>query len=189
MSLLSDIKENLFLRKFDRDAKRSNPGNPGNPDAAKVLHPDFATRIAILFPADTSEFRKDVDRWRDRTKNHQRKIEVLGFFQQDVGSASFDFKAVSIRDLNWYGIPQGDSVKEFLDHSVDILIRLGPASHPVLDYLSSLKTAGLKVGPIAESPYPNPYHLQFDASREERPRDQLKAIERIFSYTNAAAIT
>jgi hypothetical protein len=183
MSFLNDIKDRLFLRRFAKDAGRSKHTAAG----VKTLHPEVAHRIAILFPADTSAFRKDVDQWRDRTKRPKRKIEVLGFFLQDVGNASFDFNAVSVKDLNWYGIPQGDAVKVFLDQSVDILIRLGPASHPALDYLSALKPAGLKVGPIADSPYPNPYHLQFDATTQERPRDQLMAIERIFSFTNAPA--
>lgn len=183
MSFLNDIKDKLFLRRFNRDAGESKqPSSAGQPP-----HPERAHRIAIVFPSDTSEFRKDVDKWRDRTKSPKRKIEVLGFFQQDVGGASFDFNALSIKDLNWYGIPQGDSVKAFLDQSVDILIRLGPSSHPVLDYLAAIKPAGLKVGPIANGPYPNPYHLQFDASEQERPRDQLMAIERIFSFTNAPA--
>nr|WP_157471984.1 hypothetical protein [Neolewinella persica] len=143
-------------------------------------------QITILFIADSAEDRKAVDKWRDANRRHGSKIKVIGFFEHEVGSASFDFEIVSVKDLNWYGVPQGDVVKKIQSDATDLLIRLGPAQHPVLDFLATTKPAKLKVGPFVKDST-NPYHLQFDGSLSVRLKDQLAAIEQIFTFTNATS--
>ena len=183
MGLLDDIRARRFRRELAK--RRCGRGRP--PQAAGPLNLGTAGRIVLLFPADSAEHRKTIDKWRDAHKQPTNKIEALGYFSTDVGAASFDLLAVTPKQLSWYGAPQGPTVEDFLRTSCDLLLRLGPPEHPVLDYLADLKSATLKVGPRPRATTDdNPYHLQFDTHGEEAPRAAFAAIDRIFSFTNAS---
>ncbi|MFT5998244.1 MAG: hypothetical protein ACI81P_000697 [Neolewinella sp.] len=181
MSFLTNIKERLFRKRTKAETSRPPAVKPG-----EKINLTTAKKITIIFIADSAEDRKAVDKWRDTNRRSGCKIKVVGFFEQEVGSASFDFEIVSIKDLNWYGVPQGEVVKKIQRDATDLLLRLGPARHPVLDFLATTKPAKLKVGPFAKDST-NPYHLQFDGSLSVKLKDQLAAIEQIFTFTNATS--
>lgn len=179
MSIVSDLKKGQFRKRLLRDvaAPRQLTGKPP--------HPDHATHLTILFPADSAEDRKAVDRWRDANSRSGRKLRLLGYFEQEVGSASFDFSVVSVRDLNWFGLPQGEVVEQFRQEPTEILLRLGPPDHPVLNYLAAIRPAMLKVGPYSATDLLSYYQILFDAGATARPDQQFAAIQQIFSFTNA----
>lgn len=179
MGFFSDIKERFFNRRLKEDATTSRKQAGGS-----VVHPSTAQEITILFLADSAEDRKAVDKWRDANATTGRKIKVVGYFEHEVGSTSFDFSVVSVKDLNWYGIPQGEVVNHFRAETTELLLRIGPPEHPILDYLAAIKPAGLKVGPFTKAPQ-HPYQLRYDAQNSPKLKDQFLAIEQIFSFTNA----
>lgn len=179
MGFLSDIKDRFFNRRLKEDAKpfRSKSGG-------QAIHPSTAKEITVLFLADSAEDRKAVDKWRDANAKTGHKVKVVGYFEQEVGSTSFDFTVISIKDLNWYGIPGGEEVSRFQSENTELLLRLGPPEHKILNYLAATKSAGLKVGPFSENTQ-HPYQLQYDARNSPKLKDQFAAIAQIFSFTNA----
>ncbi len=179
MGFFSDIKDRFFNRRLKEDAipVRSRPGG-------QAIHPSTAKEITILFLADSAEDRKAVDKWRDANMETGRKIKVIGYFEQEVGSTSFDFTIVSVKDLNWYGIPGSEEVSRFQSENTELLLRLGPTKHKILDYLAATKSAALRVGPFSEDAQ-HPYQLQYDARNSPKIKDQFAAIAQIFSFTNA----
>ncbi len=179
MAWLKDIKERFFRRRLEEEKAKAPASGKEN-----RLHPDTVREITILFLADAADDRKAVDKWRDAHQKPGRKIKALGYFESEVGSASFDFAIVSVKDLNWYGVPKGETVDQFKAAATELLIRIGPEAHPVLDFLAAAKPASLKVGPFTEDPN-NPYHLQYDSQRATKPKDQFAAIAKIFTFTNA----
>lgn len=183
MSWLTNIKAHFFQKRLNAQRPRSAAAAKG-----KLPHPGTAKDITLLFVADSAEDRKAVDKWRDANQQLGRKIKVLGYFEQEVGAASFDFATITVKDLNWYGVPQGEVVSEFLKEPTDLLLRLGPAVHPVLDFLAATKPALLRVGPFSEDPT-NPYQLQYDDRYADKIKDQFTAIAQIFTFTNATAST
>lgn len=181
MSIFKNIKQRLFNKRMEEETSNHRAKGSGN-----QVNLNSARLITILFVADSAEDRKAVDKWRDANRRPGCKIKVVGFFEQEVGSASFDFDIISVKDLNWYGVPQGDIVKKVQSDDTDLLLRLGPAQHPVLDFLATTKPAKLKVGPFSKD-ITNPYHLQFDGSLSVKLKDQLAAIVKIFTFTNATS--
>ena len=183
MGALDDIKARLFRRRLHqlRAAQRSTPGQPSTP-----VHPETAEEITLLFIADDADERKLISNWRDQFQRPGRKVTALGYFSQPTGTTSFDFTALSPKDLNWFGAPGGPVVDRFLRESTDLVLALGPPDHPVLDYLAALKPARLRVGPLTSAP-DAPYHIQYDApgGLKASVRQRLATIEAIFAYTNA----
>lgn len=175
--MLSSIKERLFRRRAAAEAKTSPPPkNPVNLTTAKT--------IVVLFPADDAADRKAVDKWRDAFRKTGTKIKFTGYFSQTIGETNFGFSAVTPKNKNWYGALQGESVAAYRKLDCDVLLRLGPPEHPELDFLAATKSALLKVGPYRPDT-DSIYHLQFDPAGATSLQDQLAAIERIFSFTNA----
>ncbi|MEL7160825.1 MAG: hypothetical protein AAFN92_08705 [Bacteroidota bacterium] len=184
MAFLASIRRNIYLRKLAEE----RDGLPPVKRPREPLNLMNAKRITVLFPADDGDNRKAIDRWREGHKRAGRKIRVIGYFKEDGNAANFDFRSLSAKDLAWSGVPIGSLVEEFRTETCELLLRLGPSEHPVLDYLATINPAPLKVGPyVAETE--TPYQIQFDARHIEPLREQLAAIEHIFSYTNAKATT
>lgn len=175
--MLTQLKEYLYRRRLEAETRSGKslaaPVNLGN-----------AKSIVVLFAADEAANRKAIDRWRDVSRKAGTTIRLVGYFHQDIGESDFGFPAITVRHLNWYGAPQGASVNAYRAMDCDILIRLGVTEHRELDFLAATKAAQIKVGPY-QAGQTTPYHLQFDADRVTSVKDQLAAIERIFSFTNA----
>lgn len=175
--MLSSLKKRLFRRRAEAEAKTSPPPR-------KPINLTTAKNIVVLFPADDAADRKVVDKWRDGFRKTGTKIKFTGYFSQPIGETNFGFPAVTPKNKNWYGALQGESVAAFRSLECDILLRLGPPGHPELDYLAATKSALLKVGPYRPDT-DSIYHLQFDSAGPSSLNDQLAAIERIFTFTNA----
>lgn len=181
MAGLSSIKDRLFQRQL----RQRRAGTAAELRDGRAVHPAMARDLLILFPADSAEARRQLDRWRDANRRSDLRIRVLGYFDQEVGSTNFDFEVVTVKDLNWYGAPRGAAVDKFREGSVDLLYRLGPPEHRVLDFLAATRGARLKVGPYSPAPH-HPYHLQYDAALATRVPDQLAGIASLFKFTNAS---
>lgn len=175
--MLTALKQRLFLRRAAAEAQAGPP--PASP-----VNLAEAKNIVVLFPADDANDRKAVDKWRDGFRKSGVKVKFTGYFTQPIGETDFGFPAVTSKNLNWYGVPQGAPVEAFRALECDVLLRLGPTEHKELDFLAATKKARLRVGPY-QPDAETPYHLQFDSSGATGPAEQLAAIERIFSFTNA----
>lgn len=179
--MLTQLKERLFLR---RAAAEARPGKP----VARPVNLGNAKNIIVLFPADDAADRKAIDKWRDGFRKTGTKIKFAGYFSQDIGETNFGFPAITVKHQTWYGAPSGAPVEEYRKLDCEILLRLGPATHRELDFLATTKAAQIKVGPYQPGA-DTPYHLQFDAGQATSVKEQLAAIERIFSFTNASSTT
>ncbi|MEL6276769.1 MAG: hypothetical protein AAFQ37_06135 [Bacteroidota bacterium] len=182
MAIVANVKKVLFQRRLLREIQRRKPDYQ-----PRVVNPDTAKTIAILFPADSVDDRKTVEAYRQARKQSGLRTELLGYFTKHVGNSSFGFDHFSNKDLNWYGIPGGERVEKFLERPCDLLMCLGNAGHKQLDFLASLKDAGLRVGPYSEAP-DNPYDVLFSIEGIAKDLgEQLKQIDRIFKVTNATS--
>lgn len=179
MAFLSNIKAGIFSR-----AKREKAKSPYPNTAVAPVHLDRARQLTIIFLADSADDRRAVDRWRDEHQKNGCKINVVGYFEQEVGAANFDFSVVTVKDLKWSGVPAGAVVDQLQSATTELLIRLGPPEHAVLDFLAATTAASLKVGPYTGATS-SPYHLQFDTGPGTTLKTQLATIAHIFSYTNA----
>ena len=143
MAFLLGIKRKIYRRALAEElARASDPTRKVQP-----VNLNEAKRITLLFPADDADERKVIDKWRDGHKRAGRKIRVLGYFSEDTGATNFNFRSMSAKELSWAGVPEGSLVEELRKEACELLIRLGPVEHPVLDYLATVNKASLKVGP------------------------------------------
>ncbi|MEM9835817.1 MAG: hypothetical protein AAF828_04915 [Bacteroidota bacterium] len=183
MSLIANVKQYFFQRRLLKEIEQRQVNYQ-----SRAVNPATAKCVAVLFVADDPQHRKVVESYRQKRKKEGLRTELLGFFVTPINDAGVNFDHFTSKDLNWYGVPGGNYVDKFLARSCDLLITLGPAGHPQLDYLASIKDTNLRVGPYTES-FDNPYDVLYNTkNKTTEPHEQLNQIEKIFKVTNAAAI-
>lgn len=181
MSLIANVKNYFFRRRLLREIGQRQANYQPQP-----VNPATALRVAVLFNADDTEDRKTAESYRQARKKAGLKTELLGYLSKEVNAAGLNFDHFTLKDLNWYGIPQGGSVEKFLGRPCDLLIALGEETHPQRDYLAMIKETRLRVGPYTER-LGNPYDVQYTTKAGKGgPKEQLNQIDQIFKVTNAA---
>lgn len=117
---------------------RKTPGNtpPVNPSQF----------IGILWTAqpsiDLDKLERVIAPWRDMGTN----IEFFCYFPKLKQKDTLPTPGIKATEINWYGVPQWDSIQAFINKPLDILVVLDPKpSHPV-QYIQSLSAAKFKIG-------------------------------------------
>ena len=102
---------------------------------------------------------------------HQHKLE-------------FDYFAR--KDLNWFGIPKSDVVKNFINNDYDILVDLTDGEHIPLNYVIKNSRAKFKVGKYSAE-LEEAYDLCIDVRRSDTLEDYLKQVNYFLNKINKGA--
>lgn len=89
---------------------------------------------------------KDAFTW---LKNYFLREQIIfrGFCVfEEVASPHPDPNALTVKELNFWGLPRHEKVSEFVDMNFDILFNLALSQNLALDYITALSQAKFKVG-------------------------------------------
>lgn len=142
-----------------------------------------AKTITLLFPATGPADTKTLKTWAENRRKSKQQVQLVAY--HPTAPADHGHPTLHPSDKSWYGGFKGPTYDTFRSEKTDLLLRLGPPTHPELDQLAGVKPAALSVGPYGgESKV---YDLFYDAGKDATFADQLRAIESIFRYTNASS--
>lgn len=65
---------------------------------------------------------------------------------EEMASPHPDANALTVKELNWWGLPRHEKVSEFVDMNFDILLNIALSQNLALDYITALSQAKFKVG-------------------------------------------
>ena len=149
MKLLDRIKEWLGRRALLQEAM------PDRRPLAKNLAD--CTKIGIVYLASDEQAHTHVRNYVKKIKEEvgQHRIMVVGYHEaKDLPAflhPKLHFDAFTQKDLNWYRIPQGNLVKNFLAEEHDVLIDLTLEDRLPLQYLVAKSRARFKVGRLSDT--------------------------------------
>ncbi|MGE0019633.1 MAG: hypothetical protein AB7S72_08210 [Draconibacterium sp.] len=89
---------------------------------------------------------KDAFTW---LKNYFVRDQIIfrGFCVfEEMASPHPDPNALTVKELNWWGLPRHEKVSEFVDMNFDILFNLALSQNLALEYITALSQAKFKVG-------------------------------------------
>jgi hypothetical protein len=89
---------------------------------------------------------KDAFTW---LKNYFVRDQIIfrGFCVfEEMASPHPDANALTVKELNWWGLPRHEKVSEFVDMNFDILLNVALSQNLALDYITALSQAKFKVG-------------------------------------------
>lgn len=109
-----------------------------------------SSSIAVLFDATEVKNIKLVKDFVYSFASGKHKVHAMGYINEKYKSfdhfSTLYFDYFSIKNLNWFGKPNGYLVTNFLDYDYDILIDLSLKNYYALNYLLKASTAKFKIG-------------------------------------------
>lgn len=149
MKLLDRIKEWLGIRKLLRELPMER-----KPVAINLA---LARKVAIVYVVEDEAAHNHVRNYVKRLKEELglSGIMALGYSDQKVMPhylhAKLNFDAICQKDLNWYRIPQGNTVQNFMAEEFEIIIDLTLEDRLPIQYIIAKSRARFKVGRWSES--------------------------------------
>lgn len=149
MRLLDRIKEWLGIRRLLRDLPQDR-----KPIARNIA---LARKIAIVYVVEDEAAHNHVRNYVKRLKEELglSNIKALGYSDQKALPhylhAKLNFEAICQKDLNWYRIPQGNTVQNFMAEEYEIIIDLTLEDRLPIQYILAKSRARFKVGRWSDS--------------------------------------
>jgi hypothetical protein len=149
MKLLDRIKEWLGIRRLLRDLPQDR-----RPIARNI---GLARKVAIVYMVEDEAAHNHVRNYVKRLKEEHgiSNVMALGYSDQKVMPhylhAKLNFEAICQKDLNWYRIPQGNTVQNFVAEEYEIIIDLTLEDRLPIQYIVAKSRARFKVGRWSES--------------------------------------
>ena len=135
---------------------------------------ESAQTIGILFEATELNQREVVLRFSKKLKEKNKKVKLLGFFNNKLEVSNYSFKAFNKNEIDWLMRPKGEAVENFNKNTFDVLISIYDGENLPLEYIAALSQAHLRVGPYTDNTYC--YDLMFDTNKWD-PEDFINEVE------------
>lgn len=148
MKLFDRLKEWMGIRRLLRDLPQDR-----KPIARNL---GLARKVAIVYVVEDEAAHNHVRNYVKRVKEELgiSNIMALGYSDQKVMPhflhARLNFDAICQKDLNWYRIPGGNTVNNFIAEEHDVLIDLTMDDYLPLQYIVAKSRARFKVGRFTE---------------------------------------
>ena len=148
MRPLDRIKEWMGMRRLRRELLPQR-----KPVARNIAQ---ARKIGIVYRAEDETAHVHVRNYVKRIKEELGigQVMALGFTDEKelphYLHPRLNFEAVSRKDLNWYRIPQGNTVQNFMAEEYDIVIDLTLADRLPVQYVMARSRSRLKVGRLSD---------------------------------------
>jgi len=149
MKLFDRLKEWMGIRRLLRELPLDR-----KPIARNLA---MARKVAIVYVVEDEATHNHVRNYVKRVKEELgiSMIMALGYSDQKVMPhflhAKLNFDAICLKDLNWYRIPQGNTVQNFMAEEYEVIIDLTLEDRLPIQYIMAKSRARFKVGRFSES--------------------------------------
>lgn len=169
--MIKGIQKWLFYRSFDVGTKKNTQ---------QIHTVNQLKSVGILFDGTIESERKMVHQFK-KYISQSGKIDVksLAFVNNRLPLDNVDYAAFNRKKINWYGIPSGEKVNDFIKNNFDLLIVLTKKMLPQYEYIIAHSSAKFKVGPAikrAENYLELIVELPKDNSTESLQHNILKTL-------------
>ncbi len=175
MSFLNDIKKGIQQRTLKKQLSNKER-KTGEMNMLK------AKSIGLLFDATNLSERNTVLSYAEKLKKKNKKVQLLGFFEQAPQEDNFTFPFYVKKDINWKGVPVGQKIKDFLELRLDLLIHLNLETNLHSESIAAISDACLKIGPVTENVHC--YDLMIDPAKNQNLSDFINQVELLLQKTN-----
>ena len=149
MKLFDRFKEWMGIRRLLRELPA---------DRKPVVHNlALARKVAIVYLVEDEAAHNHVRNYVKRIKEELGicNVMALGFCDQkalpNYMHAKLNFDAICLKDLNWYRIPQGNTVENFMAEEYEVIIDLTLEDRLPIQYIMAKSRSRFKVGRWSDS--------------------------------------
>lgn len=149
MSILNGIKDWFGRRALLKEARTDRVPVPKNLAVS--------VKVGMLYVAHDEQAHAQVRNYVKKIKEELglTRIMALGYYPGKELPfhlhAKLNFDAFCQKDLNWYRVPHGNVVRNFIAEEYDVLIDLSLQDHYPLQYILAQSRARFKVGRLSNA--------------------------------------
>ncbi len=153
----------------------------------QIVNLSDAKSIGLLYNVLDEETYHIADAFAKKLKQDNKYVHVLGFIDLKytqpfiIPTLATDFFIK--KDINWYGKPNNQFVKDFIERDFDILINLSLNDNYTLQYISGLSKAKFKVG-TSNKNNSEFYDFLFELPIHTKLSEYIKQIEYYLTLIN-----
>ena len=143
------LKEWMGIRRLLRELPQDR-----NPVAHNLAR---ARKVAIVYLVEDEAAHNHIRNYVKRIKEELgiSNVKALGYSEEKAMPhylhAKLNFDAICQKDLNWYRIPQGNTVQNFMAEEYEIIIDLTLEDRLPIQYIMAKSRSRFKVGRWSES--------------------------------------
>ncbi len=147
-----------------------------------------ARSIGILYDASEMQSYDIVKNYVKDIRARHKEVLALGFVdkkdlpQMQFAKLGLDF--FTRRDLNWYMVPKGSVVTNFINTEFDILINLCSGRNFPLQYISALSKAKFRIGTFTEG-NTSFYDLLIDLKGDKNLKHMIHQVDHYMNIIRA----
>ncbi len=140
MALLTNLKKQLYLRKFNQSNQQNTTHQP--------IPFQTVNHVGILFDATKETNRDLVLNYQSELRKNKRKVSLLGYYNANEVPASFTFPCFCNKDLGWDLTPNSKATAalDFMKEPFELLMALHTNPSNPLEYISTASKARFRVG-------------------------------------------
>jgi hypothetical protein len=149
MKLFDRLKEWMGIRRLLRELPQDR-----HPVAHNLAR---ARKVAIVYLVEDEAAHNHIRNYVKRIKEELgiSNVKALGYSEEKAMPhylhAKLNFDAICQKDLNWYRIPQGNTVQNFMAEEYEIIIDLTLEDRLPIQYIMAKSRSKFKVGRWSES--------------------------------------
>lgn len=175
MGIFKSIQNYFYNSSLNKHLKKKVEQSPTNFKLAKS--------IGILFDASDVDQQKIVLEYADTLRHKGKQVRLLGFFDDKNPREDVAFHHFNKKDINWYMLPKGTEVTNFLESNFDILLNLTLYHHKSFEYLTAAAKANLRVGPYGKDKT-HCYDLMIDANQNNSLNNFIGQVDYFLKIVN-----
>lgn len=144
---------------------------------SKSLSFATAKSIAFLFNAEDPDVISGIEKYVESLRKKGKETFILGLNAASKDLLDTSFPCLNKKNIDWVGRPIGTLVDEWLIRPVDVVIHVSAQRNAILEYLTALTPAGLRVGPATDNTHC--YDLMLDVPADTTPQTFFKQMENL----------
>lgn len=142
---------------------------------SKSLSFATAKSVAFLFNTEDPEVSSGIEKYAESLRKKGKETFLLGLNAVSNVLLDTQFPCLNKKNIDWVGRPVGTLVDEWLIRPVDVVIHVSAQKNDILEYLTALTPAGLRVGPATDNTHC--YDLMLDVPADTTPQTFFKQME------------
>jgi hypothetical protein len=145
--------------------------------SSKTLSFATAKYIAFLFNAEDPEVISGVEKYAESLQKQGKKTFLLGLNAASKDLLDISFPCLNKKNIDWVGRPIGTLIDEWFNLPVDVVIHVSAQRNELLEYITALTPAGLRIGPATDNT--SCYDLMLDVPADTTPQTFFKQMENL----------
>jgi hypothetical protein len=143
MEVLERIKDNFFMSVIEQ----RSAGSKLKRDLTNLTK---AKTFGIIYDSTVPGNDVAATKIAEWLRNKGKEVAVLGFMNDKKITSKEDVEIFNAQDINWYGVPKIDRIKNFCDQDFDVLLCGINDDNRPLEYIAYMSKAKCRIGPYIQ---------------------------------------